>query len=82
MRDILITAIIFGLLPFVFKRPWVGILLWTWLAYMNPHRQAWGFAYQFPFSLVVGLVTISAFLVSRQSKQILWTRETVRVLSP
>ncbi len=80
MRDILVTAIIFGLLPFVFKRPWVGILLWTWLAYMNPHRQAWGFAYQFPFSLVVGVVTISAFLFSRQSKQMIWTRETVLLL--
>lgn len=80
MRDILVTAIIFGVLPFVFKRPWVGVLLWTWLAYMNPHRQAWGFAYHFPFSMVVGLVTITAFIVSKQSKDMLWSRETVLLL--
>lgn len=80
MRDILVTAIIFGALPFVFKRPWIGILLWTWLAYMNPHRQAWGFAYSFPFSLIVGLVTISAFLLSTSRKDILWTRETMLLL--
>jgi len=44
MRDLFVTAVIFGLLPFIFKRPWVGILVWAWLSYMNPHRLAWGFA--------------------------------------
>lgn len=80
MRDILVTAIIFGALPFVFKRPWIGILLWTWLAYMNPHRQAWGFAYSFPFSMVVGLVTIGAYMFSTSRKEMLWTRETIVLL--
>ena len=80
MRDILVTAIIFGMLPFVLKRPWIGVLLWTWLAYMNPHRQAWGFAYSFPFSMVVGLVTIGAFIFSNSRKEIVWTRETVVLL--
>lgn len=80
MRDILLTAIIFGALPFVFKRPWIGILLWTWLAYMNPHRQTWGFAFYFPFSMIVGVVTIGAFLFSNSKKEFLWTRETVTLL--
>jgi len=80
MRDLLVTGIIFGLLPFVFKRPWVGILLWSWLAYMNPHRQTWGFAYDFPFSMVVAVVTITAFLFSRDKKEMIWTRETVVLL--
>lgn len=79
MRDILVTAIIFGALPFVFKRPWLGVLLWTWLAYMNPHTQTWGFAYYFPFSMVVGLVTITAFVFSRD-KEMQWTREPVVLL--
>ncbi len=80
MRDIVVTAIIFGLLPMVFKRPWIGILLWSWLAYMNPHRQTWGFAYDFPFSMIVGLVTIAAFVLSRDKKAMLWTRETIVLL--
>ena len=42
MRDALVTAIVVGVLPFVFARPWVGVLLWTWLSLMNPHRLAWG----------------------------------------
>jgi probable O-glycosylation ligase (exosortase A-associated) len=80
MRDIFITAVIFGLLPFVFKRPWLGILLWSWLGYMNPHRLAWGFAYSLPFSMIVGLVTIVAFMASKEKKAMTWTRETIVLL--
>jgi probable O-glycosylation ligase (exosortase A-associated) len=80
MRDIFITAIIFGLLPYVFKRPWLGILLWSWLGYMNPHRLAWGFAYSLPFSMIVGLVTIVAFMASKEKKSMPWTRETIVLL--
>lgn len=80
MRDILVTGLIFGLLPFIFKRPWLGILVWSWLGYMNPHRQAWGFAYDFPFAMIVGIVTILAFLFSSEKKEMTWTRETVVLL--
>lgn len=80
MRDILVTAIIFGALPFVFKRPWIGVLLWTWLAYMNPHRQTWGFAFYFPFSMIVAVVTLGAFMIFHPRKEFLWTRETVVLL--
>ncbi len=80
MRDILVTAIVFGLLPFIFRRPWVGILLWSWLGYMNPHRQAWGFAAEFPFAMIVGIVTMLAFLFSKEEKKVPWTRELVLLL--
>ena len=80
MRDILVTAIVFGVLPFIFKRPWIGILLWCWLGYMNPHRQTWGFAYDFPFASICAIVTIVAFLFSREKKEMVWTRETVLLL--
>lgn len=77
MRDLFVTALVFGLLPYIFKRPWLGILVWSWLGYMNPHRQAWGFAYDFPFAMIVGGATILAFLFSPAKKEMLWTRETV-----
>jgi probable O-glycosylation ligase (exosortase A-associated) len=80
MRDLFVTGVIFGLIPFIFKRPWVGILLWSWLGYMNPHRLAWGFAYDFPFSMIVGLVTIVAFMASKEKKDMPWTRETTVLL--
>jgi probable O-glycosylation ligase (exosortase A-associated) len=80
MRDILVTAIVFGVLPFIFKRPWIGVLLWCWLSYMNPHRQAWGFAYDMPFAFITAIVTITAFIFSREKKEMVWTRETILLL--
>ncbi|HEY9099981.1 MAG TPA: putative O-glycosylation ligase, exosortase A system-associated [Thiobacillus sp.] len=80
MRDIFIASLIFSLVPFIFKRPWLGILLWSWLGYMNPHRLAWGFAYNMPFSMIVGLVTIVAFMASKEKKEMLWTREVIVLL--
>lgn len=80
LRDLAIFGIVFFALPFVFKRPWVGIMLWTWLAYMNPHRQAWGAAYDFPFSMLVGLVTIATFVFTREKNKMIWTRETVTLV--
>ena len=80
MRDIFVTAVIFGALPFVLARPYIGILLWTWISFMNPHRLCWGFAYDFPFAMVVAIVTLVSLLISREPKKFLWTRETVVLL--
>ena len=80
MRDILVTAIVFGVLPFIFKRPWIGIMLWCWLGYMNPHRQTWGFAYDMPFAFITAIVTITAFVFSKEKKEMVWTRETILLL--
>jgi len=77
MRDLLVTGIVFGLLPFIFKRTWIGILLLAWLGYMNPQRLTYGFAYNLPFSMIVAIVTIAAFLFSKEKKEMIWTRETV-----
>jgi len=80
MRDIFVTAVVFGVLPFIFKRPWIGIMLWCWLGYMNPHRQAWGFAYDMPFAFICAVVTITAFIFSKEKKEMVWTRETILLL--
>ena len=68
MRDIALTTVIFGLLLFVFARPWVGILLWTWVGLMNPHKLTFGFAYNLPFAEVIGIVTIIAIVISKEPK--------------
>ena len=72
MRDLLVTLIVFGFLPMVFSRPHIGILLWSWIGYMNPHRLGWGFAYSFPFALVIGAVTLTAVVFSSKKLQFIW----------
>lgn len=72
MRDLLVTAIVFGTLPFILTRPYVGILLWSWIGYMSPHRLGWGFAYSFPFAQVAGIVTLISVLISNKKINFFW----------
>lgn len=62
MRDLLVTALVFGSIPWILKRPYWGLLMWVWLSIMNPHRLAWGFAYDFPFAMVIAVVTLASLL--------------------
>jgi putative inorganic carbon (hco3(-)) transporter len=70
MRDAIMFVIVFGALPFVFKRPVLGVLLYTWVSLMNPHRLAYGAAYDFPFAMVIVIVTLVALLASREPKKL------------
>jgi probable O-glycosylation ligase (exosortase A-associated) len=76
LRSLLVAGIIFALLPYCFFRPWIGILLWTWISYMSPHRLAYGFAYDFPFALIVSVVTLAGLLASKERGRIPRTAET------
>ena len=72
MRGILVALLVFGSLPLIVIKPHVGVLVWAWIGYMNPHRLTWGFAYDFPFAMVVGLTTIAAWVFSREPKTLPW----------
>lgn len=80
MRDIFITLIIFGLLPLAFKRPVVGALLFTWVSLMNPHRLAYGFAYDFPFAAIIAGVTTLGLFITKEPRKLPNTPVTVTLL--
>lgn len=65
VRDLLMVAIFCGVLPFVLTRPWLGVLLWTWVSIMNPHKLAWGFATDAPFAAAAAGATLLSLLVSK-----------------
>jgi probable O-glycosylation ligase (exosortase A-associated) len=64
VRDIALVLIVFGSVPFILRRPFIGVIEWTWLAYFNPHKMMFGFAQHLPFSQIVGGVTILAWLIN------------------
>lgn len=80
LRDVLVTLVVFAGLPFILRRPMIGILMWAWLGYMNPHKLSWGFAHDMPFAQLVALTTMVGLLISREAKKIPWTRETILIL--
>jgi putative inorganic carbon (HCO3(-)) transporter len=70
MRDIIITLIVFGSLPFALKRPWIGVLMWVWISVMNPHRLGWGFAYSYPFAALIAAATLIGLVLTKDPKQL------------
>ena len=81
MRDLFIFAAVFGMLPYCFTRPFFGLLVWSWLGYMNPHKLTWGFAYDFPFVQLAALFTLSGMIVmcfrQRSLPSMHWQRESI-----
>jgi probable O-glycosylation ligase (exosortase A-associated) len=65
MRDLIVLGIVFGAVPFALARPYIGLCVWSWLGYMNPHRMTWGIAYNFPVVQVVALATLVGMVFTR-----------------
>jgi putative inorganic carbon (HCO3(-)) transporter len=62
MRDVALVLIFLSVLPLVFRHTWVGVLLWTWLSIMNPHRLTYGFAHDLPFAAITAGFTLLSVL--------------------
>ena len=72
MRDIVIAAMVFGSIPFIIWRPWIGSMMWIWISVMNPHRFAWGFAFDMSFAQYIALATLLGILVSGERGKFPW----------
>jgi probable O-glycosylation ligase (exosortase A-associated) len=70
MRDIGFTLVLLGLLPLAAIKPFVGVILWCWISFMNPHQTLWGFASSMPWAMVIFCVTVLGCLVGREPRRI------------
>ena len=80
IRDVVILAFFIGSLPFCFFRPFYGVLLWSIVSFLNPHRFAWSAAHDFPVAMIVGAPTIVGFLSFSRDWKALRTREFVMMV--
>jgi putative inorganic carbon (HCO3(-)) transporter len=81
VRDILVTVIVLGSLPWILRSPVNGALMWVWISVMNPHTQGWGFATQFPFAFIIAVVTMLSMLFTLEPRALPWTPITVALLA-
>jgi putative inorganic carbon (HCO3(-)) transporter len=81
MRDILVTLIVFGSIPFILKKPYIGVLMWVWISVMNPHTQGWGFATSFPFAAVIAATLLLSLLFTTEPKSLPLTPVTWALLA-
>ncbi len=65
MRDVLIVAIVGFAALVAMRHGWVGVMLWTWLSLMNPHRYSFGFAYEAPLAALAAGVTLIGVLTAQ-----------------
>ncbi|KFC66160.1 putative O-glycosylation ligase, exosortase A system-associated [Massilia sp. LC238] len=70
MRDALIFLAFACIIPFIFKRPVVGALAYAMFSLMNPHRLSYGTAYDFPFAMLLCVITLVSVALSREQKKI------------
>lgn len=80
MRDYIVLAIVFLSVPLALASPYYGILMWSWLAYFNPHRYTWGMARNFPVAIVIAIPTLLGALFAAKNRK-LFTRESVLLVS-
>ena len=68
MRDLIFSLMIFALLPVSYRRPLIGVLAFTWLAYMRPQDLCWGFAREQRWSFLIAGATLAGQLSRPGSK--------------
>jgi putative inorganic carbon (hco3(-)) transporter len=80
MRDIVMFVCVFGALPFILFHPWIGTIAWTWISLMNPHRLAWGPAYNFPFAAVIAVATLLGLVLTRDRRKLPLTAPVILLI--
>ena len=70
MRDVILAVFLFGSIPFILRRPAVGVFLWVWVSIMAPHRLTFGFAHDFAFAQLIAISTLIGMLFSGEPKRL------------
>lgn len=79
MRDLFVFAVVVLSLPYALRRPYIGLLLFSWLAYMRPQDLCWGFARSMRFSFFAAAAMVIGFLAYEAGKQ-RFTRWDIRTV--
>ncbi|WP_338663911.1 putative O-glycosylation ligase, exosortase A system-associated [Pararoseomonas sp. SCSIO 73927] len=81
MRDLLFVAVLAALLALAVARPFAGILLWSWISFMNPHRLVWGPASELPWAMSVFAATLIGCVAAGELRRPVWNAITVPLLA-
>jgi len=80
MRDVLIIAIVAVWAIVALYRPWIGVIGWTVLSIMNPHRYAWA-ASQLPLAATLAIATLLGLFLTRDQREWRLSPPTVALLA-
>ena len=80
MRDIAFLMIIAVGLPAALIHPWIGVMLWTWIGIMNPHRLLWSVS-NWPIAAAVAIATMVGLVLTRDKRHLPITPVTLSLLA-
>ncbi|MBN9562396.1 MAG: putative O-glycosylation ligase, exosortase A system-associated [Alphaproteobacteria bacterium] len=80
MRSILFLCEMLALLPIVVARPFVGVLIFSFISFSNLHRFTWGFTTGLPWVYVTVILTLIGCVVAREPKRLPINATTLLVL--
>jgi probable O-glycosylation ligase (exosortase A-associated) len=69
MRSYVFLAVYLGLLAPALVQPFLGALMWSWIAFMNPHREVWGFATSLPYAMIIFLTMVFACVIAKEPRR-------------
>jgi probable O-glycosylation ligase (exosortase A-associated) len=70
VTGLIFTALMLVLLAMAVMRPFVGILVWCWISFMNPHRLlGGGFGVDQPWAMLTFLATLIGCVIAREPRR-------------
>lgn len=83
MRDLIVLLFVMSLMPTSFRRPYIGMLVFSWLAYMRPQDLCWGFARSMRLSFFVSIAMLLGWFANEQGKRrfTLWEPRTALMVT-
>jgi putative inorganic carbon (hco3(-)) transporter len=79
MRDAALMGTMAVLLTLVLMQPFAGVLLWSWISFMNPHRLVYGPAAEFPWAMLVLAATALGCLLAGELRLPPWNANTLLI---
>ncbi|GAB2929807.1 putative O-glycosylation ligase, exosortase A system-associated [Rheinheimera gaetbuli] len=70
MRDLILVAFLFVAVFYSFKRPFIGIAAWAFIALLAPANWAFGFSNDFRLNLTIVAVTFLSYLFVHKQKKL------------
>ncbi|MBW8844401.1 MAG: putative O-glycosylation ligase, exosortase A system-associated [Burkholderiales bacterium] len=79
MRDLILLSLFAGITVMALRRPWIGILGWTWLSIMNPHQLSWNLR-SLPVAAVIGGATLIGLFATKDKRDFSQSRESITLM--
>ena len=80
MRDLALGGILAWLTVKALLHPWIGVISWTWVSIMNPHKLSWRLD-MLPVAALAAGSTLVGLILTKDRKQFYVTSETALLIA-